>query len=398
MAAGQAAEAGAETLLVEKMDRPGRKLGISGNRRCNFTNLAPLAELVSHFGPGGRFLRPAFSAFGPSDLVAFFEGLGVRVATQDNGRVFPASGRAGDVVKALVGWIGRRGVALERRAPVEGLIVEQGSVIGVCVGPAARRLTADAVIVATGGASYPATGSTGQGYRLAAAAGHTIVPIRPALVPIKTDGNIARRLQGLSLRDVTVRVLVNDKVGSFISGEMLFTHFGVSGPAILTLSRRVVDALGAGERVALSIDLRPGLDDGALDRVLESELRAHGKQLVAGWLKRLLPRKLILVCAGSTGIAPAAPVNQVTAEERKRLRMWLKDFRLAVTGHGSFSEAMVTAGGVDTREVDPRTMASRLTGGLYFAGEVLDLDADTGGFNLQAAFSTGWVAGRRAAG
>jgi predicted Rossmann fold flavoprotein len=251
--------------------------------------------------------------------------------------------------------------------------------------------------VATGGASYPATGSTGHGYRLAAAAGHTIVPIRPALVPLEIGGAVARSLQGLSLSDVTVRVLVNGRKRAEISGELVFTHFGVSGPAVLSISKHVVDALAKGGRVVLSIDLRPGLDERELDRLLLGELSTHGKQRAAGWLKRLLPRTLVPVCAESAGISPVGLAHQVTAEERRRLGGWLKDFRLEVTGHRPFAEAMITAGGVDTREVDPRTMASRLVTGLYFAGEVLDLDADTGGYNLQAAFSTGWVAGRSAA-
>ena len=396
VAAGTARLAGAETLLLEKMARPGRKLAISGNRRCNLTNTAPPAEFISHFGTGGRFLKPALSRFGPSDLRAFFRAIGVPTVIEGNGRVFPASGRAEDVVEALVDWTDKCGVKLERRAAVEGLVLERGVVAGVRTG-AGRIEAARAVVVSTGGASYPATGSTGQGYKLATAAGHTIVPVRPALVPVETAGDTARRLQGLALGDVAIRVIVDGKARSRASGEMLFTHFGVSGPAVLSLSKGIVDALEAGGRVALAIDLRPDLDDRALDRLLESELRSHGKQLTAGWLKRLLPRKLVPVATDAAGIDQNTAASQVTAGERKRLRLWLKDLRLEVTGHRSFNEAMVTAGGVSTREVDPRTMASRLARGLYFAGEVLDIDADTGGFNLQAAFSTGWVAGRWAA-
>jgi len=396
VAAGEAALAGAETLLFEKMDRPGRKLGISGNRRCNLTNVAPLPEFLSHFGPRGRFLRFAFSRFFTADLVALLKSLGVRTVVEDGGRVFPASGRAHDVVDALVGWAGRCGVKLRLRTPVERLITEQGRLVGVQTA-GARARKADAVIVATGGASYPATGSTGHGYRLAAAAGHTIVPIRPSLVPLEIAGAVAGSLQGLSLRDVSVRVLANGRQRAELSGEMLFTHFGVSGPAILSLSKQVVDALAAGGRVVLSIDLKPGLNERELDRLLLRELSSHGKQRVAGWLNRLLPKRLVLVCAQSTGILQAGLAHQVTAEERRRLRTWLKDFRLEVSGHRQFAEAMITAGGVETREINPRTMASRLVTGLYFAGEVLDIDADTGGYNLQAAFSTGWVAGRSAA-
>ena len=408
MAAGQAAELGADTLLLEKMDRPGRKLYITGQGRCNLTNVAPLSEFITHFGPNGRFLRQAFSRFFTSELVAFFEGLGVRTVTERGGRVFPASGRAHDVVDALIWWVSKRGATLRTRSPVEGLLVEGGRVVGVQVARASSQKTstgllranvrADAVIVATGGASYPATGSTGDGYRLAESVGHTIVPIRPALVPLETAGDVAPRLQGLSLRNVTVRVWVNGKKRAEIFGEMLFTHFGLSGPIILSLSRQVVDALRLGQDVTLSIDLKPALDEHTLDARLLRDLDAHGKQQFDTLLRGLLPRKLIPVCMDLTSISPDKVGHQITAQERKRLQTWLKDFRLEVTGYRPFTEAIVTAGGVDTREVDPRTMASRLVEGLYFAGELLDVDADTGGYNLQAAFSTGWIAGRSAAG
>jgi len=411
MAAGQAAELGAETLLLEKMDCPGRKLCITGKGRCNLSNVAPLSEFITHFGPNGRFLRQAFFRFFTPELGAFFEALGVPTVTERGGRVFPVSDQAQDVVDALVRWVGERGVTLQTLSPVERLLVERGRVVGVQVSrvsshvgkasagrhSAGRVCRADAVIVATGGASYPATGSTGGGYRLAESVGHTIVPIRPALVPLETAGEIAPRLQGLSLRHVTVRVWVNGKKRAEAFGEMLFTHFGLSGPIILSLSRQVVDALRLGQRVILSIDLKPALDERKLDARLLRDLDVFGKQQFRTLLKGLLPRKLIPVCVDLAGISPGKVGHQITAQERKRLRMWLKDFRLEVTGYRPFTEAIITAGGVDTREVDPRTMASRLVEGLYFAGEVLDIDADTGGYNLQAAFSTGWVAGRSAA-
>ena len=395
MAAGQAAEMGADMLLLEKMNHPGRKLRIAGKGRCNLTNVAPVSEFIAHFGPNGRFLRQAFARFFNADLVAFFEELGVRTVAERGGRVFPSSGQAHDVVDALVWWIGKQGVTLRTRSPVKRLLVEGERVVGVQV---PRRIyRADAVIVATGGASYPATGSTGDGYRLAQAVGHTIVPIRPALVPLETAGDVAPRLQGLSLRNVTVRVWVNGRKQAEAFGEMLFTHFGVSGPIILSLSRQVVDALRLGQTVVLSIDLKPALDEGKLDARLLRDLDVHGKQQFRTLLKELLPSKLISVCTDLMGIPPGKMAHQITSEERQRLRAWLKDFRLEVTGHRPFTEAIITAGGVDVREVDSRTMASRLVEGLYFAGEVLDVDADTGGYNLQAAFSTGWVAGRSAA-
>ncbi len=416
MAAGQAAQSGAETLLLEKKYRPGRKLRITGKGRCNLTNLTPLSEFISHFGPNGRFLRQAFSRFFTSELLTLLEELGIRTVTERGMRVFPASDQAQDVVDALVGWVGRLAVSLRTRSPVGRLLVERGRVAGVQVlhhfpyaGKAPRdfRSTergserniyrADAVIIATGGASYPATGSSGDGYELAKSVGHRIVPIRPALTSLETAGSVAPRLQGLSLQNVTIRVWINGRKQIEAFGEMLFTHFGLSGPIILSSSKQIVDALRQDQRVEISIDLKPALDERKLDARLLRDLSTHSKQQFRRLLKGILPRKLIPVCMELTGIPPDKVGHQITARERKRLREWLKDFRLKVTGHRPFEEAIITAGGVDIKEVDPRTMESRLVKGLFFAGEVLDLDADTGGYNLQAAFSTGWVAGRSAA-
>jgi predicted Rossmann fold flavoprotein len=409
MAAGQAAKAGAHVLLLEKMDRPGRKLRITGKGRCNLTNVAPVSEFITHFGLNGRFLRQAFARYFSADLIAFLEDLGVRTLTERGGRVFPVKGQAQDVVDALVDWADKCGVSLKTQSPVERLLVEGKRVVGVQVSqPSGRVYRAHAVIIATGGASYPATGSTGDGYKFAESVGHRVIPIRPALVPLETAGDIASRLQGLSLRNVNVRLwmtprqrdasptLARVKQGEAF-GEMLFTHFGLSGPIILSLSRQVVDALGVGQKVTLSIDLKPALDERKLDARLLRDLDAHGKQQFSTLLKRLLPAKLIPVCIDLTSIPRDKVGHQINAQERKRLRTWLKDFRLEVTGYRPFTQAIITAGGVDTRQVDPRTMASRLIEGLYFAGEVLDVDADTGGYNLQAAFSTGWLAGRSAA-
>ncbi len=411
MAAGQAGQAGADVLLLEKMDRPGKKLSITGKGRCNLTNVATIEDFVSHFGRNGRFLRSAFAQFFSDDLISFLESVGVRTVTERGGRVFPASGDAKQVVQALVRWMEAQGVEMVKRAKVERLIVDGGRVSGVQLArarrPGKRPTTepglrerihqAEAVIVATGGASYPATGSTGDGYRMAEAVGHSVVPVRPALVPLETAGDAAAKLQGLSLRNVCVSVLIDDRPRAQAFGEMLFTHFGVSGPVILTLSGRVVDALRSGQRVDLSIDLKPALDRERLEARLLRDFDAHGKRHYRTLLKALLPMKLIPLCIGQTRVPADRRGNQITIEERKRLLDWLKDFRFQVTGHRSLSAAIVTAGGVSTKEVDPRTMGSRLVKGLYFAGEVLDVDADTGGYNLQAAFSTGWVAGRSAA-
>jgi len=256
----------------------------------------------------------------------------------------------------------------------------------------------DAVIIATGGASYPSTGSTGDGYRLAESVGHSVIPTRPSLVPLETPGSTAQSLQGLSLRNVSVSLLIDAKKKDAKFGEMLFTHFGLSGPIILSLSRQIVDALNKIKRVIISIDLKPALDDKKLKLRLLRDIEQHGKQRYSSLLRELLPRKLIPVCVKLTNIDGDKLANQISSNERIRLCRWLKDFRFDISGHRSYSEAIITAGGVCTKEVDPRTMESRLVNGLYFAGEVLDIDADTGGFNLQAAFSTGWLAGQSAAG
>ncbi len=397
MAAGQAASLGASVTLIEKMDQPGRKLRITGKGRCNLTNVAPLADFISHFGQNGRFLRSAFAGFFTADLLAFLQREGVETVTERGGRVFPASERAQDVVDALVRWARRQGVSLATGQTVQALVAHDRRIVAVELVDQ-KQVRADAVVLATGGASYPGTGSTGDGYRLAKAVGHSIVPIRPALVPLETAGDLAPRLQGLSLRNVTVRVWVGTKKHADAFGEMLFTHFGVSGPIILSLSGMVVDALRQDEPVSLSIDLKPALDEKKLDARLLRELDSHGKQQYRTLLKGLLPSKFIPVFLDLTGIPPDRLGHQITSAERKRLRRYLKDLRLEVTGHRSLREAIITAGGVSIRQVDPRSMASRLMEGLYFAGEVLDVDADTGGYNLQAAFSTGWLAGRAAAG
>ncbi len=411
MAAGAAAACGSKTMLLEKMDRPGRKLRITGKGRCNLTNSAPLDDFIEHFGGNGRFLYSAFSRFFSADLMEFMRQLGVQTVEERGGRVFPLRDDAQEIVLALETWMAENGVVLQTHAKVEALIVENDRLEGLAFietqSPSARSTAkgkrleqhsrAGAIILATGGASYPGTGSTGDGYRLAASVGHTIVPIRPALVPLEIEGDVPARLQGLSLRNVNVRFIDKDKTFAEAFGEMLFTHFGVSGPVVLSQSRKVVDALREGRRVELSIDLKPALDDAKLDARLRRDLDTHGKRQFQTILKDLLPRKLIPVCIDLVGVPAQKPAHQMTADERQRLRMWLKDFRLSVAGHRSFKEAIITAGGVDLHEVDPRTMGSKLVDGLYFAGEVLDLDADTGGYNLQAAFSTGWLAGKSAA-
>lgn len=395
IAAGQAAQRGLRTLLLEKMDMPGRKLRITGMKRCNLTNIASLDEFMRHFGANGKFLRQAFGQFFNHDLVDFIESLGIKTATERGGRVFPADGDATAVTERLISWVKHRGAEIRAGAPVEKVMVENGAVHGVRLRNG-EVIPSQAVVVATGGASYTGTGSTGDGCKMATELGHTIVSLRPALVPVKTAGETAKKLQGLPLRNARVTLYQNGKKTEEAFGEMLFTHFGLSGPIILTMSGRIVDALDAGKAVTVSIDLKSALDEEKLNARLLRELDAHGKQQFGTMLKRLLPTKMIPVCAELNGIPLEKPCHQVTSQERTRLLRWLKDFRLDVTGYLRMEAGMVTAGGVSLKEVNPRTMESRLVKGLYFAGEALDLAADTGGYNLQAAFSTGWLAGQHA--
>lgn len=396
MAAGEAARTGADTLLLEKMKKPGRKICISGKGRCNITNIADLPDFITHFGKTGNFLRQSFSRFFSPELMDFFTGEGLELVTERGGRVFPASGKAYDVLDVLVKWVEAGGVQVIKSARVTELIVEEGFVIGViCNG---KRIESDAVILATGGASYPATGSTGDGYRFAESAGHRIVPIRPALVPLETRGDLTRTLAGLNLRNIEVRMYVNSKKRQQAFGELVFSENGLTGPVILTLSGHAVDTLRKGERVEISIDLKPALDEQKLDARLLRDFTARGKEELQSVLRGLLPREMVPVCLRLTGIDPDIKASQLSSKKRGILRRWLKDFRLGVTGYRPFEEAIITAGGVDTREVDPRTMESKKVRGLFLAGELLDIQGDTGGYNLQAAFSTGWLAGRSAAG
>jgi predicted Rossmann fold flavoprotein len=394
MAAGRAAECGADVLLLEKTPRLGSKLRLTGKGRCNLTNQAEIPQFITHFGETGPFLYSAFARFFVQDLLSFFNQRGVPTVVERGGRVFPASNDARQVVDALEGYLVVTGVRIQRGFPVERLDVADQCVQGVA--GKGRVLRGDAVILATGGASYPRTGSDGSGYHLAAEVGHHIVPIGPALVPLIAGERWVRDLQGLSLRNVQATLLLNDQPIAQEFGEMLFTHFGVSGPIVLTLSKRAVRALPQG-RVSLAINLKPAVAPEELDERLQRELEEHGRRQWHNVLAGLLPAKMVHVFAALLGIPMGKPAHQVTMAERRRIRTLLQDLRITINGARPIAEAIVTAGGVDTREIDPRTMQSRLIQRLFFCGEVIDIDADTGGYNLQAAFSTGHLAGESAA-
>ncbi|MBM9613324.1 NAD(P)/FAD-dependent oxidoreductase [Desulfobulbus rhabdoformis] len=395
MAAGQAALSGAKVLVLEKMRLPGRKICITGKGRCNLTNVAPLPEFLGHFGPTGSFLRQIFHQFFTPELLFFFNELGLPTVTERGGRVFPKSGKAPEVLAVFQQWLKGLNVEIRTDTQVDALALHDQSISGVIVGK--TMIPADRVILATGGASYPLTGSTGDGYKLAQQTGHTLVPTRPALVPIVTAGSVASELDGLQLRNILVRLFIAGKKKAEAFGELTFTDFGLSGPVILTLSGTVVDALRNKDEVYLLLDLKPALNEKKLDARLLRDLQNRQAETMQSVLRGLMPQKMVSVALQAVQIDPQQQAGTLRSQSRKKLRHWLKNFRLEVTAHRPLKEAIVTAGGVDTREVDPRTMESRRTPGLYFAGEVLDIQADTGGYNLQAAFSTGWLAGRAAA-
>ena len=393
IAAGQAALLEKKVLLLEKMKTPGRKLLLTGKNRCNLTNTAPVQEALGHFNKGGRFLTQLFYRYYTDELREFFADLGLPTVAQRGGRVFPQSEKARDILEVLLTWIQKLGVELITSTAVTDLIIREGKILQVVTEN--QTYQAPAVILATGGKAYPGTGSTGDGYAFARRFGHKIIPLRPALVPLLTGGETAQNLQGLSLKNVTISVWLNEKKLTQMFGEMMFTHFGLSGPVILTLSRQIVNYLEEGNQVEIKIDLKPALDHTALDARLLREIQSQGRKQFSSLLEELLPKKLIPICIEQTGIPRNKKLSQISSGERKLLRSWLKDdFQFIISGHKGFDQAIITSGGVDTSEVNPETMESKLIQGLYFAGEILDVDADTGGYNLQAAFSTGWAAGR----
>ena len=392
MAAISAAEAGSAVTVLEKMPSPCMKLAITGKGRCNLTNIAETRDFLKKFSDCGRFVRPSFYSFSGKDLIAFFERNNVPLKTERGGRVFPVSDRSSDIINALMGLAQKNGVRIITGAPAKKLVLKDGAVTGVEI-LSGEIYEAEAVILSTGGASYPSTGSTGDGYKIAGDAGHGLTPVRAALVPVETSGDSAKKLQGLGLKNVSVSVFSGGRKKAEEFGEMLFTHFGLSGPVILTLSGLLAESVSAGEKTEISVDLKPALDHKKLDARILRDLQAHGRQKMKTILKNLLPKKMIPVCLSLTGIPPDKEGNGVTAEERKKLRVWLKDFRLRVTGCRGLDEAIITKGGIPAKEIDPQTMASKLVKNLFFAGEIIDMDAETGGYNLQAAFSTGFVAG-----
>nr|WP_325301656.1 NAD(P)/FAD-dependent oxidoreductase [uncultured Dysosmobacter sp.] len=391
MAAISAAEQGARVTLLEPNERLGKKLNITGKGRCNVTNDADRETLLANVPKNGRFLYSVFSRFDGRDAMAFFEALGVPLKVERGNRVFPVSDRSFDISAALerrlkalkVKLVRDRAVTLEmKNGAVQGVVGERG------------RYGAQAVILATGGVSYPATGSTGEGHRMAREAGHTVTDLRGSLVPLR-DFGVGKELQGLSLRNVGLTVFENDKKLYTDFGELVFTHFGVSGPLILSASAHMRRFDQKAYR--LEIDLKPALDEGQLDRRLLADFAKYANHDFCNALNDLLPQKLIPVLVAWSEIPPHQKVHDLTREQRRGLVQLLKHLPIAIAGPCPVTDAIVTSGGIKVSEIDPKTMASKLVKGLYFAGELIDVDAYTGGFNLQIAWATGRAAGIAAA-
>lgn len=394
MAAGVAAENGAQVTLFEKNEKTGRKLLITGKGRCNITNFCDNDEFISNIPTNSRFMYSAINAFSTYDTVAFFEDLGVSTKVERGNRVFPVSDKASDVCDAMKKFITRNSVEMINET-VKGLVLKDNAVIGVKT--ASGTYYADNVIVATGGKSYPRTGSTGDGYAFAKSAGHTVKTPTPSLVPLVSDDVVCKELQGLALRNVAVSVVDNNSGKEIYNdfGEMLFTHFGLSGPTILSSSAHMKDMTA--DKYTVHIDMKPALDRATLDARLLKDFAKFINKDICNSLFELMPKSLIPVLLDICSIDPHTKCNSITANMRESLVDNLKDFKVKIKGFRPIDEAIITCGGVNVNEIEPKTMKSKVAENLYFAGEVLDVDAYTGGFNLQIAFSTGYLAGMNAA-
>ena len=395
MAAVGALEKGAIPVIFEKNKKVGLKMLITGKGRCNLTNNLEIPDFVENFPGNGTFLYSSLYNFSNHHLLDFFAELNVPTKMERGGRFFPKSDKAGDVVNALTDYIIKKGAQIKYNTRVEQLWIEKGRLLGIKAAGNFNKYTS--VIIATGGLSYPKTGSTGDGYMLAREAGHTIIDPFPSLVPLKTREKWVEQVQGLTLKNVQVSAFWHERELGSEFGEMLFTHFGVSGPIILSLSRTIVQTLKTKDRpIKLKINLKPALDSAQLDARLQRVFSEFSKKQYKNTLDTLFPKSLIEPMISLSGIDPHKPAHQISKEERTRIVKLIQNLELTVIGFSSYDEAIVTAGGVNVKEVEPSTMESKLMKGLFFAGEILDIDGYTGGYNLQAAFSTGYLAGQSA--
>lgn len=392
MAAVIAGREGAKVTLLEKMNYVGKKMGITGKGRCNITNACDMSDFIKNTPGNGKFLYGAYERFTNEDLLQLLHDAGLETKVERGGRVFPASDSALDVRNTFMKLMKHYGVDVHLDEPVKKLLVDDGVVTGVVTDK--ETYHADAVVIATGGKSYPATGSTGDGYILAAQVGHKITDIRPSLVPIVTEESWVKDLMGLSLRNVELSVVAKNKVQAKMFGEMMFTHFGITGPIVLSLSHTVGKLMRKKNigTIGLDINLKPALSPETLDKRLQKDFDLYSKKQLINGMKNLLPSRLIPLIIELAGIDPQKPINQISKEERQQIGYMLQHMPLTVKGLRPVEEAIVTAGGISLKEFNPKTMESKLVKGLYGAGEVLDIDAFTGGYNLQAAFSTGYVA------
>ena len=391
MAAVFAARNGQNVQLLEKNEKLGKKLFITGKGRCNITNAADIEDLFTAVTSNPKFLYSGFYSFTNQQVIDFFEELGVKTKIERGERVFPVSDHSSDVIAAFSRELKSLGVSVSLHTEVKELLCEQDKVCGVLL-TNGKKMKADAVIVATGGISYPSTGSTGDGYRFAKETGHRVTELLPSLVPMEVRQWYAKELQGLSLRNIEICITDGKKKLYEEFGEMLFTHYGVTGPVILSASSVVGKTLRKKE-LTLHIDLKPALSEEQLDKRILREFDANHNKQYKNSIDSLFPAKLKPIMIELSEIEPEKKVNEITKEERQRLVHLIKDFTMTLTGLRSYNEAIITKGGVSVKEIDPGTMESKKMKGLYFAGEVLDLDAMTGGYNLQIAWSTGYLAG-----
>ncbi|HCX99542.1 MAG TPA: aminoacetone oxidase family FAD-binding enzyme [Bacteroidales bacterium] len=397
LAAGKAAMEGARVLVLEKMEKPARKLRITGKGRCNITNLKPLDEFLAEIKPEPRFLRDAFGEFFSNDIIELIESQGVGVVVERGQRAFPTSGKAWDVAEALIRWAKGLGVSIVCHATVTAINLTNNSISFVAYKANGEHLVqCESVVLATGGKSYPATGSTGEGFLLAEKCGHRITPLRPTLVGLETSP-VYDTASGLLLKNVNLSVFVDGKKISQEFGELENMPYGLGGAIALRVSREVVGFLDDGRDVELEIDFKPALNHEKIDKRLLREIDGNPKMGMIDLARKLLPKQLAEIMLDELGIAFQKIVSRTSSDDRKLIRLWLKEKRFSVTGYRPWNEAIATAGGVSLKEVNPHTMESKLVKGLYFGGEVLDLDGATGGFNLQIAYSTGWLAGKSAA-
>ncbi|MHB1391798.1 MAG: BaiN/RdsA family NAD(P)/FAD-dependent oxidoreductase [Clostridia bacterium] len=395
IAAGTAASMGRKTILIEKNEKLGKKLFITGKGRCNVTNSADFDEFMKNIPKNSKFFYSAFNGFSNNDLIGLLEVLGLRIKVERGGRVFPESDKSSDVIKALERYLSKYKVDVKLNSKVLNLRQENGMINGVVLEDG-EILECSALIVCTGGVSYPQTGSTGDGYEISRRAGHSISELMPSLVPLVVREAYIKDLQGLSLKNVSIKAIADGKLLYEDFGEMLFTHYGLSGPIILSASFYVSDYLRKKKEIKISIDLKPALSEDELDRRIIRDFEKNTNKQFKNSLDELLPQKLIPVVIALSGIDESKEVHQITKLERKAFVKLIKGFTLTISGTRPIEEAIVTSGGISLKEINPKTMESKLVKGLYFAGEIIDLDAFTGGFNLQIAFSTGYAAGLNA--